>query len=57
MGFPDDYIPMAEDTGPLVGAPTRHLLDTTLAQVRLWVDAGQALRVSVDLPAHNPLDE
>ncbi|MBA2463621.1 MAG: EAL domain-containing protein [Nocardioidaceae bacterium] len=56
MVFPDDFIPMAEHTG-LIGALTRHVLDTALAQVRLWVDAGQPLTVSVNLSARNLLDE
>jgi len=54
--FPDDFIPMAEHTG-LIGALTRRVLDTALGQVRLWVDAGQPLTVSVNLSARNLLDE
>ena len=54
--FPDHFIPMAEHTG-LIGALTRHVLNTALAQVRRWMDAGQPLTVSVNLSARNLLDE
>jgi diguanylate cyclase (GGDEF)-like protein len=39
---PDHFIPMAEHTG-LIGALTRHVLDTAVAQARRWMDAGQPL--------------
>jgi EAL domain-containing protein (putative c-di-GMP-specific phosphodiesterase class I) len=42
MVFPEDFIPMAEHTS-LIGALTRHVLDTALGQVRSWVDAGRPL--------------
>lgn len=56
MVFPENFIPMAEHTS-LIGALTRHVLDTALGQVRSWVDAGRPLTVSVNLSARNLLDD
>src|SRR5450759_1642951 len=53
---PDDFIPLAEHTG-LIGPLTRHVLDSALAQVRVWADAGRPLQVAVNLSARNLLDE
>jgi diguanylate cyclase len=55
MILPDDFIPLAEHTG-LIGPLTHHVLDTALAQIRLWSDAGRPLTVSVNLSARNLLD-
>ncbi len=54
--FPDEFIPLAEHTG-LIGPLTHHVLDAALGQARIWVDAGRALPVSVNLSARNLLDE
>ncbi|MDQ1713342.1 MAG: hypothetical protein QOE45_2792 [Frankiaceae bacterium] len=54
--FPDGFIPLAEHTG-LIGPLTRYVLDSALAQVRRWMDAGEPLQVSVNLSARNLLDE
>src|SRR5659263_156225 len=53
---PDDFIPLAEHTG-LIGPLTRYVLDSALAQVRVWADAGRPLKVAVNLSARNLLDE
>src|SRR5674536_247857 len=53
---PDDFIPLAEHTG-LIGPLTRYVLDSALAQVRAWADAGRPLQVAVNLSARNLLDE
>jgi len=55
MVFPDEFIPFAEHTG-IIGPLTRHVLDTALAQARVWSDAGRPLPVSVNLSARNLLD-
>ncbi|MEP7018988.1 MAG: EAL domain-containing protein [Actinomycetota bacterium] len=54
--FPDEFIPFTEYTG-LIGSLTRHVLDTALAQARVWSDLGRALPISVNLSARNLLDE
>lgn len=56
MIFPADFIPLAEHTG-LIGPLTHHVLDTALAQIRAWSDAGRPLTVSVNVSARNLLDE
>ena len=54
--FPDTFIPLAEHTG-LIGPLTRHVLSSALAQARVWSDAGQPLKVSVNLSARSLIDE
>ena len=54
--FPDDFIPMAEHTA-LIGPLTRHVLNTALAQVRTWIDAGRPLPIAINLSARNLHDE
>jgi len=54
--LPDAFIPLAEHTG-LIGPLTRYVLDAALTQARVWLDAGRALPVSVNLSARNLLDE
>ena len=54
--FPDSFIPLAEHTG-LIGPLTWQVLAVALAQARAWTDAGQPLRVSVNLSARSLLDE
>jgi diguanylate cyclase (GGDEF)-like protein len=54
--FPDEFIPFTEYTG-LIGPLTRHVLDTALAQARVWSDLGRPLPISVNLSARNLLDE
>ena len=53
---PDDFIPLAENTG-LIGPLTLHVLDLALAQWRLWIDAGNPLKMAVNLSARNLLDD
>jgi EAL domain-containing protein (putative c-di-GMP-specific phosphodiesterase class I) len=50
--LPDDFIPLAERTG-LINPLTRHILDTALAQARVWIDAGRPLAIAVNLSARN----
>jgi diguanylate cyclase (GGDEF)-like protein/PAS domain S-box-containing protein len=50
--FPDAFIPLAERTG-LINPLTRHILDTALAQARVWIDAGRPLPIAVNLSARN----
>ena len=54
--FPDEFIPFTEYTG-LIGPLTHHVLDTALAQARVWSDLGRPLPISVNLSARNLLDE
>ena len=54
--FPDTFIPLAERTG-LIGPLTHYVLSGALAQARRWADAGQPLKMSVNLSARNLLDE
>ena len=53
---PDDFIPLAENTG-LIGPLTTYVLDLALAQARRWVDQGTGLQIAVNLSARNLLDE
>jgi diguanylate cyclase len=53
--MPDDFIPLAEHTGLIVPL-TRYVLDSALAQARIWLDNGQKIPVSVNLSARNLLD-
>ena len=50
--FPDAFIPLAERTG-LINPLTRHILDTALAQARIWIDEGRPLPIAVNLSARN----
>lgn len=54
--YPDAFIPVAEHTG-LIGPLTQYVLDTAVAQARIWADAGRPLPVSVNLSARNLLDD
>jgi PAS domain S-box-containing protein/diguanylate cyclase (GGDEF)-like protein len=54
--FPDNFIPMAEYTA-LIGPLTQHVLNTALAQARIWIDAGKPLAIAVNLSVRNLLDE
>ncbi len=56
LTFPDSFIPLAEHTG-LIGPLTRYVLDTALAQAKIWIDAGHPLIVSVNLSARSLLDD
>ncbi len=49
---PDDFIPLAEEAG-LIRELTPWVLDTALAQCRLWQDAGLDLEVAVNLSVRN----
>ena len=50
---PDEFIPVAEHTG-LIRPLTRFVLDEALAAARGWREAGNAIRVSVNLSAAEP---
>ncbi len=52
---PDDFIPVAEQTG-LVGALTSRVLRTALEQCKAWNDAGRPIGVSVNLSSRSLLD-
>ena len=54
--FPDSFIPLAERTG-LINPLTRHIMDTALAQARIWLDNGRPLPIAVNLSARNLHDE
>jgi diguanylate cyclase (GGDEF)-like protein len=54
--MPDMFIPLAENTG-LIAPLTEHVLDSALAQARLWIDEGRPLTVCVNLSARNLLDQ
>jgi diguanylate cyclase (GGDEF)-like protein len=53
---PDEFIPYAEHTG-LIGSLTRCVLDLSLAQVKVWADAGHRIPVAVNISARNLLDD
>jgi EAL domain-containing protein (putative c-di-GMP-specific phosphodiesterase class I) len=56
MLFPDEFIPLAENTG-LMRPLTSYVLDRALAQCRLWRDAGYSdLSVAVNISTRNVLD-
>lgn len=52
MVYPDQFIGVAEEHG-LIDELTRAVLTEALAQVRLWNDAGLALRVAVNVSMDN----
>ncbi|SOD94562.1 diguanylate cyclase (GGDEF) domain-containing protein [Blastococcus haudaquaticus] len=52
---PGDFIPAAEGTGIILRL-TEHVLDLALAQLRLWLDAGRAVPVAVNLSTRCLLD-
>jgi len=52
MVFPDQFIGVAETHG-LIDDLTRVVLTDALAQTRLWLDAGMALRVAVNVSMDN----
>jgi diguanylate cyclase (GGDEF)-like protein len=56
MVLPDTFIPLAEHTG-LIGPLTTYVLGAALTQIRVWMDAGRPLQVSVNLSARSLLDE
>jgi diguanylate cyclase (GGDEF)-like protein len=53
---PDEFIPFAEHTG-LIGSLTRYVLNLSLAQVKVWADAGHRILVAVNISARNLLDD
>jgi diguanylate cyclase (GGDEF)-like protein len=53
---PSEFVPLAERTGA-IGDLTRWVLDTALAQLRVWRDAGLELTMAVNLAAPNIVDE
>jgi diguanylate cyclase (GGDEF)-like protein len=52
---PVEFVPLAERTGA-IGDLTRWVLDTALAQARVWRDAGLDLTMAVNLAAANIAD-
>jgi len=54
--FPDEFIPLAEHS-TLIGPLTRHVLQTALAQARLWSRRRPTADRLGDLSARNLLDE
>jgi len=52
---PDEFIPVAEQTGIIAGLTT-HVLTEALAQCRAWLDAGHHLGVAVNLSVRSLLD-
>ena len=52
---PDDFIPFAENTG-IIGALTYYVLNLALAQVRMWLNSGLQMPVSVNISARNLSD-
>ena len=53
--FPDDFIPMTENTG-LIEPLTIYLLEMAIRQCRVWQEAGVELVVSVNVSARSLLD-
>jgi diguanylate cyclase (GGDEF)-like protein len=53
---PGEFVPLAERTGA-IGDLTRWVLDSALAQARVWRDAGHDLTMAVNLAAPNIVDE
>jgi diguanylate cyclase (GGDEF)-like protein/PAS domain S-box-containing protein len=53
---PDDFIPLAENTG-MIGPLTSRVLNLALVQIRLWADGGVPVPVAINLSARNLLDE
>jgi diguanylate cyclase len=53
---PNDFIPLAEHTG-LIGPLTVCVLNTALAQVKVWADAGHCIPVAVNISARNLSDD
>jgi len=52
MLYPDDFIPMAEQTG-LIRPLTMWVLENAARQSQQWRDQGLELRIAVNLSAHN----
>jgi diguanylate cyclase (GGDEF)-like protein len=52
---PDQFIPLAEQTG-LIRSLTRHVLDASLAQCRVWRDEGRRLAVAVNITSRELID-
>jgi diguanylate cyclase (GGDEF)-like protein len=53
--MPDEFVPLAEVTG-LVGPLTMHVLRTSVAQCRRWLDRDLRIGVAVNLSARNLVD-
>jgi diguanylate cyclase (GGDEF)-like protein len=52
---PDQFIPLAEQTG-MIRPLTRHVLETALAQCRVWRESGHEIGVAVNVGARDLLD-
>ena len=52
---PDQFIPLAEQTG-LIRKLTLHVLDTALAQCRVWNSEGRSLGVAVNITGRELVD-
>ena len=53
---PSEFIPVAEQTG-LMATLTRYVLTHAIAQMRSWHDAGQHIRVAVNISARDLQDD
>lgn len=53
--FPDEFIPIAEQTG-VITALTSWVLDQGLRDLRRWLDAGRSLSMSINLSGVDVLD-
>ncbi len=53
---PDEFIPFAEHT-TLIRPLTTYVLNSALAQARIWADAGHLIPVAVNISARNLLDD
>jgi diguanylate cyclase len=53
---PNEFIPLAEHTG-LIGPLTTCVLNTALAQVKVWADSGHQIPVAVNISARNLSDD
>jgi EAL domain-containing protein (putative c-di-GMP-specific phosphodiesterase class I) len=52
---PDEFIPLAEQTG-MIRPLTRYVLETALAQCRVWLDNGHRIGVAVNVGSRDLLD-
>jgi diguanylate cyclase (GGDEF)-like protein len=52
---PDEFVTVAEQTG-LISSLTTYVISAALAQVRVWLDEGRDLSVSINLSARNLTD-
>lgn len=53
---PAEFIPVAEESGMIIQL-TDWVLETALAQARVWQDAGQSIPIAINLSAHSLQDQ